>query len=70
MLRIGDNQTYFPRPVRDEMLVENMVYSSCFEIPEAGHASVAPRSGCSWAKPTAHTGFGIKTYFVSNRDTM
>jgi hypothetical protein len=25
MLRIGDNRTYFPRPVRDEMSVENMV---------------------------------------------
>jgi hypothetical protein len=25
MLRIGDNRTYFPRPIRDEMLVENMV---------------------------------------------
>ncbi|MDR1478716.1 MAG: hypothetical protein LBJ00_07215 [Planctomycetaceae bacterium] len=36
------------------------IYSSCFEIPEAEHASVASRSGCSRAKPTAHTGFGIK----------
>jgi hypothetical protein len=33
--------------------------SSCFKIPEAEHANVASRSGCSWAKPTAHTGFGI-----------
>ncbi|MDR1480053.1 MAG: hypothetical protein LBJ00_14045 [Planctomycetaceae bacterium] len=28
-------------------------YSSCFKIPEAGHASVASRSGCSRAKPIA-----------------
>ncbi|MDR1480940.1 MAG: hypothetical protein LBJ00_18600 [Planctomycetaceae bacterium] len=35
------------------------LYSSCFEIPEAEHASVASRSGCSRAKPTVHTGFGI-----------
>ncbi|MDR1480074.1 MAG: hypothetical protein LBJ00_14150 [Planctomycetaceae bacterium] len=33
--------------------------SSCFEITEAEHASVASRSGCSGAKPTAHTSFGI-----------
>jgi hypothetical protein len=26
MLRIVDNQTYFPRPVRDEMLVENTIF--------------------------------------------
>ncbi|MDR1478251.1 MAG: hypothetical protein LBJ00_04850 [Planctomycetaceae bacterium] len=38
---------------------KNILYSSCFEIPEAGHTSVASRSGCSWAKPTAHTGYGI-----------
>ncbi|MDR1478087.1 MAG: GNAT family N-acetyltransferase [Planctomycetaceae bacterium] len=35
------------------------LYSSCFEIPEAEHVSVALRSGCSGAKPTAHTGFDI-----------
>ncbi|MDR1480187.1 MAG: hypothetical protein LBJ00_14725 [Planctomycetaceae bacterium] len=35
------------------------ICSSCFEILEAGHASVASRSGCSGAKPTAHTGSGI-----------
>ncbi|MDR1478495.1 MAG: hypothetical protein LBJ00_06085 [Planctomycetaceae bacterium] len=38
------------------------IYSSCFKIPEAEHASVASRSGCSGAKPTAHTGFGITYY--------
>ncbi|MDR1477471.1 MAG: hypothetical protein LBJ00_00845 [Planctomycetaceae bacterium] len=37
----------------------NLLYSSCFKIPEAGHARVASRSGCSRAKPTAHTNFGI-----------
>jgi hypothetical protein len=37
----------------------NTIYSSCFEILEAEHASVASRSGCSGAKPTAHTGFAI-----------
>jgi hypothetical protein len=36
-----------------------LLYSSCFKIPEAEHASAASRSGCSGAKPTAHTGFGI-----------
>ncbi|MDR1478220.1 MAG: hypothetical protein LBJ00_04695 [Planctomycetaceae bacterium] len=35
------------------------IYSSCFKIPEVEHGSVASRSGCSWAKPTAHTGSGI-----------
>ncbi|MDR1479375.1 MAG: hypothetical protein LBJ00_10585 [Planctomycetaceae bacterium] len=35
------------------------LYSSCFKIPEADYASVASRSGCSWAKPITHTGFGI-----------
>ncbi|MDR1480370.1 MAG: SDR family NAD(P)-dependent oxidoreductase [Planctomycetaceae bacterium] len=38
------------------------VYSSCFEIPEAEHASVASRSGCSRANPTAHTGSGINQH--------
>ncbi|MDR1478370.1 MAG: hypothetical protein LBJ00_05455 [Planctomycetaceae bacterium] len=33
--------------------------SSCFKIPKAEHASVASRSGCSRAKPIAHTGIGI-----------
>jgi hypothetical protein len=37
-----------------------LIYSSCFKIPEAEHASVASQSGCSGAKPTAHTSFGIK----------
>ncbi|MDR1479089.1 MAG: exonuclease subunit SbcD [Planctomycetaceae bacterium] len=36
------------------------INSSCFEIPEAEHASAASRSGCSRAKPTSHTGSGIK----------
>ncbi|MDR1478351.1 MAG: hypothetical protein LBJ00_05360 [Planctomycetaceae bacterium] len=36
-----------------------VIYSSCFKIPEAEHASVASRSGCSETKPTAHTGYGI-----------
>ncbi|MDR1478146.1 MAG: hypothetical protein LBJ00_04315 [Planctomycetaceae bacterium] len=40
------------------------VYSSCFEIPVAGYASVASRSGCSEAKPIAHTGFGINVDFA------
>ncbi|MDR1478669.1 MAG: carboxypeptidase-like regulatory domain-containing protein [Planctomycetaceae bacterium] len=40
-----------------------LLYSSCFEIPEAEHASAASRSGCSRAKPTAHTGFGIPLLF-------
>ncbi|MDR1480836.1 MAG: hypothetical protein LBJ00_18070 [Planctomycetaceae bacterium] len=40
------------------------LYSSCFEIPEAEHASVASRSGCSRAKPIAHTGFGIIVFFI------
>ncbi|MDR1480127.1 MAG: hypothetical protein LBJ00_14420 [Planctomycetaceae bacterium] len=30
-----------------------MLYSSCFKISEAEHASVASRSGCSRAKPLA-----------------
>ncbi|MDR1479595.1 MAG: hypothetical protein LBJ00_11710 [Planctomycetaceae bacterium] len=30
-----------------------LLYSSCFEIPEAEHASVASRSGYSRAKPIA-----------------
>ncbi|MDR1477522.1 MAG: hypothetical protein LBJ00_01110 [Planctomycetaceae bacterium] len=46
---------------RDINDITDAIYSSCFEIPEAGHASVASRSGCSWAKPIAHTGSGIKT---------
>ncbi|MDR1478752.1 MAG: BatA domain-containing protein [Planctomycetaceae bacterium] len=41
--------------------VGELLYSSCFEIPEAEHASVASRSGCSMAKSTAHTGFGISS---------
>ncbi|MDR1479683.1 MAG: hypothetical protein LBJ00_12180 [Planctomycetaceae bacterium] len=40
-------------------MINGNTYSSCFEIPEAGHASVASRSGCSRAKPTAYTGYGI-----------
>ncbi|MDR1477307.1 MAG: hypothetical protein LBJ00_00015 [Planctomycetaceae bacterium] len=40
------------------------LYSRCFEIPEAGHVSVASRSGCSGAKPTARTGFGIMIVFI------
>ncbi|MDR1479515.1 MAG: hypothetical protein LBJ00_11305 [Planctomycetaceae bacterium] len=44
-------------PVRQQNLP---LYSNCFlKIPEAEHVSVASRSGCSGAKPTAHTGFGI-----------
>ncbi|MDR1480495.1 MAG: hypothetical protein LBJ00_16305, partial [Planctomycetaceae bacterium] len=38
-----------------------IMYSSCFEIPEVEHANVASRSGCSWAKPTAHIGLGISS---------
>ncbi|MDR1477513.1 MAG: hypothetical protein LBJ00_01065 [Planctomycetaceae bacterium] len=33
--------------------IGTLIYSSCFEIPEAEHASVASRSGCSRAKPIA-----------------
>jgi type II secretion system protein D len=36
-----------------------MLCSSCFKNPEAEHVSVASRSGCSRAKATAYTGFGI-----------
>ncbi|MDR1478965.1 MAG: hypothetical protein LBJ00_08485 [Planctomycetaceae bacterium] len=36
-----------------------VIYSSCSEIPGTGHGSVASRSGCSRAKPTAYTGSGI-----------
>ncbi|MDR1480393.1 MAG: hypothetical protein LBJ00_15765 [Planctomycetaceae bacterium] len=39
-------------PIRDHLL-ESVSYSSCFKIPEAEHASVASRSGCSRAKPIA-----------------
>ncbi|MDR1479569.1 MAG: MFS transporter [Planctomycetaceae bacterium] len=39
----------------------NILYPSCFEIPEAEHASVASQSGCSGAKPAVHTGFGINS---------
>ncbi|MDR1480190.1 MAG: hypothetical protein LBJ00_14740 [Planctomycetaceae bacterium] len=42
----------------------SVVYSSCFKIPEAEYASVASRSGCSGAKPTAHTGSGIVEFSV------
>ncbi|MDR1479394.1 MAG: hypothetical protein LBJ00_10680 [Planctomycetaceae bacterium] len=35
---------------------ENSLYSSCFKIPETGHASVTTWSGCSRAKPI----YGIK----------
>ncbi|MDR1480611.1 MAG: hypothetical protein LBJ00_16910 [Planctomycetaceae bacterium] len=34
------------------------LYSSRFKTPEAEHASVTSRSGCSRAKPAAHAGFG------------
>jgi hypothetical protein len=47
----------------------NLVCSSCFEIPEAEHASVALRSGCSGAKPTAHTGFGITNNLPTTTDS-
>jgi hypothetical protein len=40
------------------------LYSSCFKIPEVEHGSVASRSGCSGAKPTAHTGSGIAIVFL------
>ncbi|MDR1479781.1 MAG: hypothetical protein LBJ00_12680 [Planctomycetaceae bacterium] len=42
--------------------MKRLFYSSCFKIPEADYASVASRSGCSRAKPTAHTGFGIPDF--------
>jgi HD superfamily phosphohydrolase len=42
------------------------IHSSCFKIPEAEHASVASRSSCSEAKPTAHTGVGISRKFLSS----
>ncbi|MDR1479523.1 MAG: sugar transferase [Planctomycetaceae bacterium] len=38
--------------------LKSAVCSSYFEISETEHASVASRSGCSGAKPTAHTGCG------------
>ncbi|MDR1479999.1 MAG: metallophosphoesterase [Planctomycetaceae bacterium] len=41
------------------------VYSSCFEIPEAD-ASVASRSDCSRAKPTAHTDIGIPIILITH----
>ncbi|MDR1478065.1 MAG: hypothetical protein LBJ00_03900 [Planctomycetaceae bacterium] len=44
--------------------MRTIVCSSCFEIPEAGHASVASRSGCSGAKPIAYTGIGITLIIV------
>ncbi|MDR1480945.1 MAG: hypothetical protein LBJ00_18630 [Planctomycetaceae bacterium] len=37
------------------------IYSSCFKIHGAGHASVTSRSGCSRAKPIVHTSSGIKS---------
>ncbi|MDR1477545.1 MAG: hypothetical protein LBJ00_01230 [Planctomycetaceae bacterium] len=40
-------------------VVGEMIYSSCLKIPEAEHASVASRSGCSGAKPIANTGIGM-----------
>ncbi|MDR1477683.1 MAG: squalene/phytoene synthase family protein [Planctomycetaceae bacterium] len=49
---------------------QDQIYSSCFKIPEAEHASVASRSGCSGAKPTAHTGFGIKQQYESINDLL
>ncbi|MDR1479581.1 MAG: glycosyltransferase family 25 protein [Planctomycetaceae bacterium] len=43
----------------EKINTSSTICPSCFEIPEADYASVASRSGCSRAKPTAHTGFGI-----------
>ncbi|MDR1480221.1 MAG: hypothetical protein LBJ00_14895 [Planctomycetaceae bacterium] len=43
-------------------LIVILLCSSCFEIPEAEHASAASRSGSSRAKPVAHTGFGTQNY--------
>ncbi|MDR1478444.1 MAG: hypothetical protein LBJ00_05830 [Planctomycetaceae bacterium] len=37
----------------------DQIYSSCFKISEAEHASVASRSGCSRVKSTAHTSSDI-----------
>ncbi|MDR1478863.1 MAG: type III pantothenate kinase [Planctomycetaceae bacterium] len=45
-----------------------VIDSSCFEIPEAEHASAASRSGSSRAKPIAHTGFGIDNPLDRNRN--
>ncbi|MDR1479921.1 MAG: hypothetical protein LBJ00_13385 [Planctomycetaceae bacterium] len=40
------------------------LYSSCFKIPETGHASVISHGDCSRAKPIARTGFGILFIFL------
>jgi apolipoprotein N-acyltransferase len=47
-------------PVLWTFLLADGLCSSYFEIPEAEHVSVALRSGCSRAKPTAYTGFGTQ----------
>jgi hypothetical protein len=41
------------------LAVQYMLYSSYFKVHGVGHASIAPRSGCSRAKPAARTGCGI-----------
>ncbi|MDR1480100.1 MAG: hypothetical protein LBJ00_14285 [Planctomycetaceae bacterium] len=51
----------------DSFWAYSVLHSNCFKIFEAEHASVASRSGCSWAKPIAHTGFGISTIFSSKK---
>ncbi|MDR1480149.1 MAG: hypothetical protein LBJ00_14530 [Planctomycetaceae bacterium] len=56
MVRFGGMSTTV-RFIRQPCVV--VVHSSDFEIPEAEHASVASRSDCSRAKPTAQTSSGI-----------
>ncbi|MDR1478982.1 MAG: DUF1559 domain-containing protein [Planctomycetaceae bacterium] len=57
------NFTINKSAVNNTSIERLFLYSNCFKIPEAEHVSVASRSGCSGAKPTAHTGFGIGTKF-------